>query len=72
MSVHQAERCNNEDAKQMLGCLVAFREKIVKEISYKMGFSLDRTGKWALIEWGDPRKLDKDSGSTSYTASSPF
>ena len=68
--VHKAERPSQESARDALECARAFLRQVMSPVAVALGFTLEKTGKWARTnhsEPGTPRL-----GGASYTPSSPF
>jgi hypothetical protein len=71
-AVHMGDPCSESEAQKALLCLTEFENQLVKSIAQKLGFSLERTGRWCRVEYGDPKDPTKPSGAKSYDPESPF
>jgi len=71
-SVHLGEGCSKQIATVAIDCLQELERQVVRRLADRLGFSLERTGRWSRIEWGDPKDPTKDSGGTYFTSDTPF
>ena len=71
-AVHLGDPCSKSEAQKALICLTEFDNQLVGSIAHKLGFSLERTGCWCRVEYGDPNDPTQPSGATHYQPNSPF
>ena len=48
--IHKGDRPTMESAKAAIECVRCFRETVVLKIAFKLGFTLQATGKWSEIK----------------------
>jgi hypothetical protein len=70
--IHIGEQCTLEDSELAINCLQKMEKDIVLPIASKLGFSLEITGKWSEIIWGDRSKTGTASGYSHYEQKNPF